>query len=75
MGDEDKSLVSDTLQMGIEALVKMQDVLYAQGKWSLLLVFQAMDAAGKDGAIKHVMSGINPQGCQVSSFKLQVMKN
>ena len=69
LGDEDKSLVSDTLQMGIEALVKMQDVLYAQGKWSLLLVFQAMDAAGKDGAIKHVMSGINPQGCQVSSFK------
>ena len=69
LGDEDKSLVADTLQMGIEALVKMQDVLYAQGKWSLLLVFQAMDAAGKDGAIKHVMSGINPQGCQVSSFK------
>lgn len=69
LGDEDKSLVADTLQMGIEVLVKMQDVLYAQGKWSLLLVFQAMDAAGKDGAIKHVMSGINPQGCQVSSFK------
>lgn len=69
LGDENKSLVTDTLQMGIEALVKMQDVLYAQGKWSLLLVFQAMDAAGKDGAIKHVMSGINPQGCQVSSFK------
>jgi len=47
----------------------LQDVLYAQDRWSLLLVFQAMDAAGKDGTIKHVMSGINPQGCQVSSFK------
>ena len=47
----------------------MQDILYAQDKWSILLIFQAMDAAGKDGAIKHVMSGINPQGCQVSSFK------
>jgi PPK2 family polyphosphate:nucleotide phosphotransferase len=47
----------------------MQDILYAQDKWSLLLIFQAMDAAGKDGAIKHVMSGVNPQGCQVSSFK------
>ena len=47
----------------------MQDILYAQDKWSALLIFQAMDAAGKDGAIKHVMSGINPQGCQVSSFK------
>ncbi|MNF48975.1 Polyphosphate kinase 2 [compost metagenome] len=47
----------------------MQEILYAQDKWSLLLVFQAMDAAGKDGAIKHVLSGVNPQGCQVSSFK------
>ena len=47
----------------------MQDKLYAQDKWSLLVIFQAMDAAGKDGAIKHVMSGINPQGCQVTSFK------
>jgi PPK2 family polyphosphate:nucleotide phosphotransferase len=50
-------------------LATMQDILYAQDKWSLLLIFQAMDAAGKDGAIKHVMSGVNPQGCQVSSFK------
>jgi len=50
-------------------LAGMQDKLYAQDKWSLLLIFQAMDAAGKDGAIKHVMSGINPQGCQVTSFK------
>ena len=50
-------------------LAELQDVLYAQDQWSLLLVFQAMDAAGKDGAIKHVMSGVNPQGCQVFSFK------
>ena len=47
----------------------LQDKLYAQDKWALLLIFQAMDAAGKDGAIKHVMSGVNPQGCQVFSFK------
>jgi len=57
------------LQLGIETLVTMQDMMYAQDKWSLLLIFQAMDAAGKDGAIKHVMSGLNPQGCQVTSFK------
>ena len=69
LGDEGKPLVTQTLQIGVEALSTMQDVLYAQDKWSLLLVFQAMDAAGKDGAIKHVMSGVNPQGCQVSSFK------
>ncbi|WP_269224379.1 polyphosphate kinase 2 family protein [Flavobacterium sp. IMCC34518] len=69
LGEEGKPLVNQTLQMGVEALAAMQDVLYAQDKWSLLLIFQAMDAAGKDGAIKHVMSGVNPQGCQVSSFK------
>ena len=69
LGKEDKPLVKQTLQMGVEALAALQDILYAQDKWSLLLVFQAMDAAGKDGAIKHVMSGVNPQGCQVSSFK------
>lgn len=69
LGEEGKPLVSQTLQMGVDALATMQDVLYAQDKWSLLLVFQAMDAAGKDGAIKHVMSGVNPQGCQVFSFK------
>ncbi|MGL2993209.1 polyphosphate kinase 2 family protein [Flavobacterium sp. TSSA_36] len=57
------------LALGVEALADMQEILYAQDKWSLLLVFQAMDAAGKDGAIKHVLSGVNPQGCQVSSFK------
>ncbi|HEY6144386.1 MAG TPA: polyphosphate kinase 2 family protein [Flavobacterium sp.] len=69
LGEEGKPLVNQTLQMGVDALAAMQDVLYAQDKWSLLLVFQAMDAAGKDGAIKHVMSGVNPQGCQVFSFK------
>jgi PPK2 family polyphosphate:nucleotide phosphotransferase len=69
LGSEDKSLVKDTLALGVDALATMQEVLYAQDKWSLLLIFQAMDAAGKDGAIKHVMSGVNPQGCQVSSFK------
>ena len=69
LGDEGKPLVKETLQMGVDALAAMQDILYAQDKWSLLIVFQAMDAAGKDGAIKHVMSGVNPQGCQVSSFK------
>lgn len=69
LGEEGKPLVNQTLQMGVDALAAMQDVLYAQDKWSLLLIFQAMDAAGKDGAIKHVMSGVNPQGCQVSSFK------
>lgn len=66
---EDKPRAKDALETGIEALTEMQDMLYAQDRWSLLLVFQAMDAAGKDGAIKHVMSGVNPQGCQVASFK------
>ena len=66
---EDKSRAQEALKLGIQELAKLQDVLYAQDRWSLLLIFQAMDAAGKDGAIKHVMSGINPQGCQVSSFK------
>lgn len=69
LGAEDKPLVKQALQLGVEALAAMQDILYAQDKWTLLVIFQAMDAAGKDGAIKHVMSGINPQGCQVSSFK------
>jgi PPK2 family polyphosphate:nucleotide phosphotransferase len=55
--------------MGVETLAKLQDILYAQDRWAVLLIFQAMDAAGKDGAIKHVMSGVNPQGCQVASFK------
>ncbi len=59
----------EALQSGVEVLADLQDRLYAQDRWAVLLIFQAMDAAGKDGAIKHVMSGINPQGCQVFSFK------
>lgn len=66
---EDKPRAQEALADGIKTLSEMQDKLYAQDKWSVLLIFQAMDAAGKDGAIKHVMSGINPQGCQVASFK------
>ncbi len=69
LGDQDKPQVREQLARGIEALAGLQDMLYAQDRWSLLLIFQAMDAAGKDGTIKHVMSGINPQGCQVASFK------
>ena len=65
----DKGEAADLLQRGTGWLAEEQDMLYAQNRWSLLLVFQAMDAAGKDGTIKHVMSGINPQGCQVFSFK------
>jgi PPK2 family polyphosphate:nucleotide phosphotransferase len=59
----------DGLQKDIQRMAELQDKLYAQDRWSVLLIFQAMDAAGKDGAIKHVMSGVNPQGCQVYSFK------
>jgi PPK2 family polyphosphate:nucleotide phosphotransferase len=68
--DKDKKRAKEALAMGVEALAELQDKLYAQDKWALLLIFQAMDAAGKDGAIKHVMSGVNPQGCQVFSFKV-----
>ena len=64
-----KGEASELRQRGTEWLAEEQSMLYAQDRWSLLLVFQAMDAAGKDGTIKHVMSGINPQGCQVFSFK------
>ena len=66
---EDKPRAKEALALGIEALAELQDMLYAQDRWAVLLVFQAMDAAGKDGTIKHVMSGVNPQGCQVTSFK------
>ena len=66
---EDKAKAKGALKWGIELLAELQDKLYAQDRYSLLIIFQAMDAAGKDGAIKHVMSGINPQGCQVFSFK------
>jgi PPK2 family polyphosphate:nucleotide phosphotransferase len=59
----------ELLAKGVAKMAELQDKLYAQDRWGLLLMFQAMDAAGKDGAIKHVMSGVNPQGCQVYSFK------
>ncbi len=65
----DKDEAAELLARGSEWLAEEQDMLYAQDRWSLLLVFQAMDAAGKDGTIKHVMSRINPQGCEVTSFK------
>jgi PPK2 family polyphosphate:nucleotide phosphotransferase len=69
IGSEDKPRAKEALQIGIRALAELQDRLWAADRWALLLVFQAMDAAGKDGAIKHVMSGVNPQGCEVTSFK------
>jgi len=65
----DKGEAAKMLQRGNEWLAEEQEMLYAQDRWSVLLIFQAMDAAGKDGTIKHVMSGVNPQGCQVFSFK------
>src|SRR6187455_1273074 len=60
--EADKPRAKEALAMGVAVLAELQDKLYAQDKWAVLLIFQAMDAAGKDGAIKHVMSGINPQG-------------
>src|ERR1700741_1596748 len=65
----EKSEATELLNRGKEWLAQEQELLYAQDRWSLLLIFQAMDAAGKDSTIKHVMSGLNPQGCQVFSFK------
>lgn len=67
--DKDKPRAKKALATGVQALSELQDKLYAQDQWAVLLIFQAMDAAGKDGAIKHVMSGVNPQGCEVHSFK------
>jgi PPK2 family polyphosphate:nucleotide phosphotransferase len=69
LDDDDRPRAKKWLRQGVEALAALQDRLYAQDRWAVLLIFQAMDAAGKDGAIKHVMSGVNPQGCQVYSFK------
>jgi PPK2 family polyphosphate:nucleotide phosphotransferase len=66
---EDKPRVKENLVAGVQALAKFQEILYAQNRWGVLGIFQAMDTAGKDSAIKHVMSGVNPQGCQVHSFK------
>ena len=64
-----KEHAKELLEQSIAEMAELQDKLYAQDCWALLLIFQAMDAAGKDGAIKHVMSGVNPQGCQVYAFK------
>jgi PPK2 family polyphosphate:nucleotide phosphotransferase len=64
-----KEHAQELLDKGIADMRELQDKLYAQGKWALLIILQAMDAAGKDGLIKHVMSGVNPQGCQVYPFK------
>ncbi len=68
-GFASKEHSDELLQKGVLQLEKLQEKLYAQNRWGMLLIFQAMDAAGKDSAIKHVMSGVNPQGCQVYSFK------
>ena len=68
-GMKDKEKATKALQQSVELLSHFQEKLYAQDRWAMLLIFQAMDAAGKDGAIKHVMSGINPQGCSVTAFK------
>src|SRR5262245_34348095 len=65
----EKGEAAEILNQGTRWLAEEQSMLYAQDRWSVLLVFQAMDAAGKDNTIRHVMSGINPQGCQVFSFK------
>jgi len=67
--DLSKKQAGEALRAGVDRLAGLQEKLYAQDRWALLLIFQAMDAAGKDSAIKHVMSGVNPQGCQVYSFK------
>ncbi len=69
LGLRSKENAQKTLERGIVRLTELQGKLYAQNRWALLLVLQAMDAAGKDSTIKHVMSGVNPQGCQVDSFK------
>jgi len=69
LNSEDKPRAKEGLAAGIEVLAKLQEKLYAQNRWAVLVIFQAMDTAGKDSVIKHVMSGVNPQGCQVHSFK------
>jgi PPK2 family polyphosphate:nucleotide phosphotransferase len=65
----EKPQAQEALAAGVELLAELQEKLWAQDRWAVLIIFQAMDAAGKDGAIKHVMSGVNPQGCEVTSFK------
>jgi len=66
---ESKQEAKELLRRSVDLLAELQDKLYAQDRWAVLLIFQAIDAAGKDGTIKHVMSGVNPQGCEVYSFK------
>ena len=66
---QNKKRAGDLLSEGVKRLADLQERIYAQDRWSVLLIFQAMDAAGKDSAIKHVMSGVNPQGVQVTAFK------
>ncbi|HEX7331450.1 MAG TPA: polyphosphate kinase 2 family protein [Pyrinomonadaceae bacterium] len=69
LDSDEKPQAQEALAAGVEVLAELQEKLWAQDRWSVLIIFQAMDAAGKDGAIKHVMSGVNPQGCEVTSFK------
>jgi PPK2 family polyphosphate:nucleotide phosphotransferase len=69
LNSEFKDEAKAALRRGVEQLAELQEKLYAQDRWALLLIFQAMDAAGKDSTIKHVMSGVNPQGCEVYAFK------
>ncbi|MGC2275967.1 MAG: polyphosphate kinase 2 family protein, partial [Candidatus Binatus sp.] len=68
-GVKSKKRAEKELPRGLERMVELQDMLYAQDRWAILIILQAIDAAGKDGVISHVMSGVNPQGCQVFSFK------
>ncbi|GAC1618806.1 MAG: polyphosphate kinase 2 family protein [Candidatus Acidiferrum sp.] len=68
-GMRSKEEARELLESGVKSLSKMQEMLYAQCRWGMLLIFQAMDAAGKDGVIKHVLAGVNPQGCDVYAFK------
>lgn len=69
LDNDDKADAKKAMECGVEMLADLQDKLYAHDRWAVLLIFQAMDAAGKDGVIKHVLSGVNPQGCEVTSFK------
>src|SRR6202022_2947882 len=68
-GIKSKQEAQEALDRDLNSLRKLQETLYAHGRWGLLIILQGMDAAGKDGIIKHVMSGVNPQGCDVFSFK------
>jgi PPK2 family polyphosphate:nucleotide phosphotransferase len=69
LNTDKKDEASEALRQGVEEISRLQEMLYAQDRWAVLLIFQAMDAAGKDGTIKHVLSGVNPQGCDVHAFK------